>query len=359
MAYRKRLALTFFFALILLLIPPTLASVWQPALLQAPAIVPEPVDTPLSQLGIRDEAYTFLADLGLYAPGQACATGRCQAWYCDRMIMGRCYQRNGDGSYSLTNPVGCLGNCGGGVGVCDSGLCSDSDQAYNCCAKPGQGGCGPILMGVRGTDCCADTAKATPTPEPTPTPPACDGQRTQVSKPHGGYKQAPEHVIVVGQDPGVRGFDLKLDLHGGRAERWQTHSRQLCTATAGRYPAACPDGPWRWACVWELESSFNDPIVKVEVAMRLHESSIAWIENELAPRYPGLRRSEPLPKVFKVWQGRAMAVRQTWHYLPSDPGVHGGRIILTTAGTPISAPQQISVPFEVKVYLKDTTLWEP
>jgi len=38
--------------------------------------------------------------------------------------------------------------------------------------------------------------------------------------------------------------------------------------------------------------------------------------------------------------------------------VHGGRILITTAGTAISPPQHVSIPFEVKVYLKDTTLWE-
>lgn len=288
---------------------------------------------------------------------QACAAGNCQAWYCDQVIGGQCYQRNGDGSYSPTNPVGCVGNCAGGTGKCSSGACPDG-KSYKCCAQSGQGGCGPILMGVRGSDCCGGNEEATPTPAPTPTPPACDGLRTDVSKPYGSYDQEPKHVIVVGQDPSVRGFDLKLDLHGGRAEQWQMRSKQVCTTVRGDYPADCPAGPWQWTCVWTLLHRYNDPIVKVVVAMRLHESTIAWIDNELAPRYPGLQRSEPLPKVFAVWQGRTMRVRKDWHYLPSDPGVHGGRIILTTAGTPISDPQQVSIPFEVKVYLKDTTLWE-
>ena len=303
-----------------------------------------------------------LALLGLFllrsgGSQSACATGNCQAWYCDRVIAGQCYQRNGDGSYSPTNPVGCVGNCSGGSGECSSGTCP-SGKGYKCCAQSGQGGCGPILMGVRGSDCCGGNGERTPQPTATPTPPACSGTRVNVTKPRGSYEQEPKHVIVVGQDPSVRGFTLKLDLHGGRAEKWELESKQVCTRVVGAYPDDCPSGPWRWTCAWTRIERHNDPIVKVELAMRLHESTIAWIEGDLAARYPGVRRTEPLPKVFTVWRGRAMRVREDWHYLPSDPGVHGGRILITTAGTAISPPQHVSIPFEVKVYLKDTTLWE-
>lgn len=306
-------------------------------------------------MGWRDYAYAFLADLGFYPPGSACAGDGCQAWYCDLVINGQCHERRGSG-YVPSNPVGCLGNCGGGTGSCSSGRCANGDP-YRCCAQPGQGGCGPILMGVRGSDCCGD-AGSTPTPAPTPTPPTCDGERTQRFPPRGDYRQEPAHAVVVGQDPGVKGFTLRLDLHGGRAERWKLETKQMCTTGGGEYPQDCPSGPWEWRCVWEMQARYNDPIVKVDVAMRLHESTIAWIEGALAGRYRGAERQEPLPGVFGVWQGRAMAVRADWNYLPSDPGIHGGRILVTTAGTPISPPQQISIPFEVPVYLKDTTLWE-
>ncbi len=304
-----------------------------------------------------------LALLGIFflrsdASQSACASGNCQAWYCDRVIAGQCYQRNGDGSYSPTNPVGCVGNCSGGSGMCSAGACPGGKKNYNCCAQSGQGGCGPILMGVRGSDCCGSHPNPTPRPTATPTPPACSGRRVTVTKPGGGYEQEPDHVIVVGQDPSVRGFTLKLDLHGGRAEQWELRSRQACTSVRGEYPDDCPVGPWRWTCAWTRTARYNDPLVRVDVAMRLHENTIAWIEGDLARRYPGVRRTEPLPRVFTVWQGRAMRVREDWRYLPSDPGVHGGRILLHTAGTAITPPQEVSLPFEVKVYLKDTTLWE-
>ena len=129
--------------------------------------MPPAIDQALGTLGIRDDAYAFLADLGLYAPGQACADGGCQAWYCDLVILGQCYQRRGE-AYVPSNPVGCLGNCGGGVGLCSTGTCPEGEP-YNCCARPGEGGCGPLLMDVRGTDCCGQEGPPTPTPPPTPT----------------------------------------------------------------------------------------------------------------------------------------------------------------------------------------------
>ena len=321
-------------------------------------ILVEPADHILASLGIREEAHAFLADVGLYPPGEVCAAGNCQAWYCDDVSAGQCYKRNGDGSYSPTNPIGCSGNCSGGSkGECSSGTCSNG-KAYKCCAQSGSGGCGPILMGVRGSDCCGGGSGSTPTPAPTPTPPPCDGERINVRKPRGSYEQDPPHAIVVGQDPSVRGFDLEIDLRAGRAERWTMETKQLCSGGSGAFPDDCPPGPWRWACVWELQERYNDPIVKVEVGMRLHENTIKWIEGELRSRYRGAQRTEPLPKVFTIWEGRAMSVVEDWNYLPNDPGMHGGRIIITTAGTAISPPQQVSIPFEVHVYLKDTTLWE-
>ena len=353
----RRLSLPLLLALTTVLALPLFFTLVTPALVSAPTTLPEPISVLLLRLGIEDELEAAFADLGLYPPAKVCALGNCQAWYCDRVIHSQCYKRNGDGSYSPTDPIGCSGNCSGGPSACSSGDCPDG-KSYRCCAQPGAGGCGPHLMGIRGSDCCGGSSDTTPTPAPTPTPPPCDGERIDVRKPRGSYEQDPPHAVVVGQDPSVRGFDLEIDLRGGRAERWSMESKQLCDGGAGEYPADCASGPWHWSCVWELQERYNDPIVKVEVGMRLHENTIRWIEGELRTRYPGTTRTEPLPKVFTIWEGRSMSVVEDWNYLPSDPGVHGGRIIVTTAGTPISEPQQVSIPFEVHVHLKDTTLWE-
>lgn len=353
---RNRLAGAFLLALTLLLAPSALFSWLAPTLTNAPAVMPAPVDTALSQLGIRDDAYAFLQDLGLYPPGQACAGLGCQAWYCDLILNGQCHQHRG-GGYVPTNPVGCVGSCSGGGGVCSGGSCPDG-RGYNCCAQSGNGGCGPLLMGVRGSDCCGAGPGGTPPPRPpTPTGP-CNGERIDVDEPRGSYTQEPRNAVVVGQDPGVKGFTLRISASGGKAELWQQGTHRYCANGGGDYPKDCPNGPSRSVCEWDLKARYDDPLIKVELALRLHESTIAWIDGPLAGRYRGAQRKEPLPKQFTVWQGHSMSVHQNWKYLPSDPGVHGGRIILTTAGTPISPPQQVSVPVEVPVYLKDTTLWE-
>ena len=353
----RRLSLPLLLALITLLVLPLLFTSVTPTLVNSPARLPEAINVMLIRFVTENEIGAALADLGFYAPGKVCATGNCLALYCDRIINGQCHKRNGDGSYSPTNPIGCSGNCAGGSSRCSSGVCPDG-KSYRCCAQPGAGGCGRYLLGVRGSDCCGGRSGSTPTPAPTPTPPPCDGERVDVRKPRGSYEQDPPHAVVVGQDPAARGFDLEVVIRGGRAERWTMESKQLCDNGAGEYPNDCASAPWHWSCVWELQERYNDPIVKVEVGMRLHEDTIRWIEEELSARYPGTKRTEPLPKVFTIWKGRAMSVSKDWNYLPSDPGVHGGRIIVTTAGTPISGPQQVSIPFAVPVYLKDTTLWE-
>ena len=76
---RNRLAGALLLALALLLAPSALFSWLAPALTNVPAIMPASVDAALSQLGVRDDAYAFLQDLGLYPPGQACANLGCQA----------------------------------------------------------------------------------------------------------------------------------------------------------------------------------------------------------------------------------------------------------------------------------------
>jgi hypothetical protein len=39
-----------------------------------------------------------------------------------------------------------------------------------------------------------------------------------------------------------------------------------------------------------------------------------------------------------------------------DPGTHGGKLVVWTTGTPKSPPQVVERPFEVPVYLLDTTI---
>jgi hypothetical protein len=61
-----------------------------------------------------------------------------------------------------------------------------------------------------------------------------------------------------------------------------------------------------------------------------------------------------------------MSVDQWWFYAPGkpdilsngplDPGIHGGKIVGWTTGTPKSAPQVVERAFSVPVFLMDTTI---
>ena len=65
------------------------------------------------------------------------------------------------------------------------------------------------------------------------------------------------------------------------------------------------------------------------------------------------------------WHGQ-MTVDQWWIYAPGrpdvlsngplDPGIHGGKIVGWTTGTPKSPPQLVERAFEVPVFLMDTTI---
>ena len=84
--------------------------------------------------------------------------------------------------------------------------------------------------------------------------------------------------------------------------------------------------------------------------MRLADSTVDWIEKDLPGRYYGAARKEGLPHVWAL-RGVAgqMAVAQRWRYAPGqpdvlstgpiDPGIHGGKIVGTTKGTPLNPPQ--------------------
>ena len=56
--------------------------------------------------------------------------------------------------------------------------------------------------------------------------------------------------------------------------------------------------------------------------------------------------------------GLSLAETGLLDYKAQDPGVHGGKIIVTTKGTPLNEPQRLAVPFVLKVYLLDSTIEE-
>jgi len=298
---------------------------------------------------------------GAIAPlaGHCQAVG-CQCWYCDHPLVNGVCPDTQDGGC-----IGCLGSC----------------TSENSCLWAGQaGGCGPISCGCRDSDCQAqeEPTSTPPLPTPTPTPPAGCPPPGEVrtfeflTPPTiSEIPYRPNYPVVVGQDPQRTGFELHLVFTGGRYEYKTQELEQWCGPdgagmTQGRYPDDCPDGEWHWECPWRCAECYDDPLAAGQVRMRLADSAVQWIQGELASRYTGARLQEGLPRIWQlpdVW-GR-MTYDTWWRYAPGypdrystgpvDPGVHGGKVVVWTTGTPRSGPQVVERAFAVPVYLKDTT----
>ncbi len=282
-----------------------------------------------------------------------CAGGLCQGCYCDQIINGTCFVGG-----APSGCIGCVGNC----------LSTD-----NCSCRPGVGGCGAVIAWCRHSDCQPQpTAVPTSTPTPlptatptavptaTPTPPACaDGtQYIHEELPNVIWESLPDFPVAVHQDPTFRGFDLEIEATAGFAERREIQLAQVCVSGSGDYPAACPGGGWSWQCRDVVIEHHDDPIVQIDLPMRLADSTVDWL-NGLKGRYYGATTKEGLPKVFELWDGNALYVKTGLSRYPAqDPGVHGGRIVVMTQGTAISPPKSVSTPYEVKVWLVDSTLGE-
>ena len=314
--------------------------------------------------------------------------GICQCWYCDDFTNGVCTV---DGHPS--GPIGCAGAC-----------------AYNdrmpwlpptCSQYNGVGGCGYVVA-CRAGDCPARGGGGAPTPTPTPLegiPPTAVPTPTATPRPIPPIPAAcgdlaagevrewtnlipptiaepeiePEHIVTIGQDPDKRGFRIHLVFTGGRYEYRTQRLEQWCGPAAarfsqGRYGVRCTgDVEWHYECPVRCTECYDDPLALAQIHMRLADSSKAWIETELAARYPGTRPLENLPHTWDIAGTKdQMRYDAWWAYKPGspepastgpiDPGVHGGRIVLTTKGTPKSAPQTAQAPYEAKVFLLDTTI---
>ena len=323
----------------------------------------------------------------------SCDGGLCQCWYCEDEINSQCYV---DGHPS--SPIGCVGAC----------AYNDTQPQLpgDCSQVPGQGGCGPDIIGCRSGDCPAQggngSGNATPTPTPvpgstavpltplppTPTPrpeppiPAACGALTPgevrewtnlIPPTIADPEIDPDHPVVVGQDPDKQGFRIHLVFRGGRYEYRTQRLEKWCGPDSageaqGRYPTACgEDAEWHYECPVRCTECYNDPLDLGQIHMRLADSTKAWIEGELAARYPGTRPLEGLPQTWQI-EGlhNQMQYDAWWVYKPGypdilstgpiDPGIHGGRIVVSTTGTPKSAPQTVQAGYEAQVFLMDTTI---
>lgn len=283
----------------------------------------------------------------LFSPGQqqsAQCAGHCQACYCDTHEL-----RDGvDVCIVNGAPSACIGCVG---------ACAAHDH---CMAAPGVGGCGAYIAWARDSDCNA-TPEATNTPiptvTPTPKPPTGCPVRTwvKVQKPGADIKYEPPYPLVARQDTTNTGFTLHFNVMGGWAKKYEQKPEQMCRTSGDTYPDDCPND-WRWVCVRRVIEQHNDPIVEVNLGMRLGDGVKEWIENNLGSRYYGATTQDDLPHVWQLYKGSGvMSWTDDFEYHPYDPGVHGGRLFVTTKGTPLNPPQKVSFPYTVPVYLWDAT----
>ena len=279
-------------------------------------------------------------------PDTAHCTGNCQACYCDdiKKIDGVdiCYV-NGQPS----SCIGCVGSC-------------NSDD--NCEAKPGVGGCGSVIAWARNSDCryTPPPPANTPTPTPTPTPPPPESCPVRtwvlVHEPESDeIEHEPPYPLVARQDTTNTGFVLHFNVTGGWAKKYEQEPKQMCRTRSQTYPDDCPND-WEWVCVRNVIEQYDDPIIEVDLGMRLGDGVREWIENDLGSRYYGAHVQDDLPRVWELYKGGGvMSWSSDFEYHPYDPGVHGGRLIVTIKGTPLNPPQHVSFPYTVPVYLWDTT----
>ena len=154
------------------------------------------------------------------------------------------------------------------------------------------------------------TATPTAVPTATPTPPACaDGtQYIHEELPNVIWESLPDFPVAVHQDPTFRGFDLEIEATAGFAERREIQLAQVCVNGSGDYPAACPGGAWSWQCRDVVIEHHDDPIVQIDLPMRLADSTVDWL-NGLKGRYYGATTKEGLAQGLRA-VGRQRPLRQ-------------------------------------------------
>jgi len=230
------------------------------------------------------------------------------------------------------------------------------------------------------------TGLPTPTPRataiPLPTPPTCPPESISQQPPAMMLIEShPPNPVVVGQ--GGQGLDVTVRaISYPVIHRWWTlepkfdcrnwddevygvphpNDGQCCSDSSN----GCDH--WRiqtgWRCVEHVER-IPDPILMeyLRGTADLHETSIEWIESDLAGKYPGARVRHPHWNVNGVGSPYFTAdqrciVDALVHFSFEDPGYYDVEVHGQTAGTIYTPPRSFSYVMEdpQAVYLMDTML---
>ena len=219
----------------------------------------------------------------------------------------------------------------------------------------------------------------TPAPPPTrpPEPPPANCPPMDISQ--GDAKltlsDAPGHPVVIGQDKTKRGVDLCVTVSNPPVIKtyWTWESECLREVwdegepgVEGDEEKVCVEE--RWYCD-EHQEVYPDPIVMdtVNMGMTLSGDSIAWIEGELARRYPGARVINGSFNRLAPPGGWNAGLRADGTFtlggckrrIPvEDPGTWWDSFSATTTGTPYTRPRGLWKRLITRVWLLDTTLIE-
>ena len=194
----------------------------------------------------------------------------------------------------------------------------------------------------------------------------------------------PPNPVVAGQDPKREGIVYEIEVRippviFRRYEKEPDRCEPVPDADGDGKPdrsGSCwtqvGDPPVRWPGDLKpgecrlVEERYPEPVEgQGALAMTLRRSSIEWIQNELAARYPGARVRMPRIRLPVQGQGTVLADRTfvltaRVNPKPVDPGLYDVEIAFNTAGTPVTAPRRIlwrTPPDRPQpVYLLETTL---
>jgi hypothetical protein len=190
----------------------------------------------------------------------------------------------------------------------------------------------------------------------------------------------PPYPVVVGQDPDRKGVIYRLvvrippvifrryekepdvcvpvpDANGdGKPDRSGS-----CWTQIGDPPVRWPGDLKAGGCRL-VEERYPDPVAgDGRLEMILSPSSRAWIEGELAARYPGARVRMPEIRMPIRGQGEILAdktflLKAEVNPKPVDPGIYRVEFLFRTSGTPVSQPIEIRKRIEQKVWLMESAI---
>lgn len=246
-----------------------------------------------------------------------------------------------------------------------------------CASMPG--GCPPELAKlIEQQDPCKKPGGC-PKEDPCPThdwkckavtPPKCAAPAVFPGKVSTSAKfVAPQHPIVVGQDPEKRGVDLIYTVTVPPTkvvyEELKEHTGGYCKVPI-KGEESCPPGKWvgdkepEFECI-KHEVTYRESVLSASAKATLTGNSRSWITGELAARYPGASIKHP-DWAWSNGSGGFQGDTYIWTLnIPkvqvADPGYYDMAINGMTSGTAVQGPR----PFgggagQFGVYLLEATI---